>query len=112
MKRAGLALALAMMPAPAAHAQSANPFQALEDCVIREATRLEVSRESAEAVATAAVAKCGVELSAAAPERGLLRANSEERQLLKNTMRETAIVHVVELRAQRYAPKPAPARRR
>jgi hypothetical protein len=111
MKRVLIAAALALSAGSAAQAQSANPFQALEDCVIREATRLEVSRESAEAVAIAAVAKCGVELGAAAPERGMLRGNTEERQLLKTTMRETAIVHVVELRAQRNTPKQQARRR-
>jgi hypothetical protein len=104
----GLA-ALALACAPGASAQEVNPFQRLEDCVVREATRLEVSRESAEAVAEAAVAKCGLELNAATPEAGMMRSNATARATLKDSMRETALVQIVEIRTARYTPAPKPA---
>ena len=100
-----IACVLAVVAAPCAFAQSGNPFQVLDDCVTREATRLEVSREAADVVAEAAVEKCGVELNAATPEGGMLRSNANARATLKDSMRETALVTVVEIRAARYAPK-------
>jgi hypothetical protein len=101
-----IACAAAFLAAPCAFAQSGNPFQALDDCVTREATRLEVSREPADVVAEAAVEKCGVELNAATPEGGMLRSNAAARAALKDSARETALVTVVEIRAARYAPTP------
>ena len=98
--------ALALCAAPAAFAQDANPYQALDDCVTREATRLEVSREAADVVAEAALEKCGRELNAATPEAGMMRSNATARAQLKDSMRETALVTVVEIRAARYAPPP------
>jgi hypothetical protein len=103
-KLALIGAALVAFAAPA-FAQE-NSIARLEDCVVREATRLAASREAADIVADAAVAKCGIELTAATPESGMLRSNANARAMLKDTMREVALLHVVEMRTP--APKPAP----
>jgi len=85
-----------------------NPIQALEDCVMAQARRLEISGESADVVAAAAVAKCGRELTLATPTGGVVRSNAEARQQLKDAMREQALVQIVERRAAAKTPPPPP----
>jgi hypothetical protein len=107
-----LAAAAFLVCAPGAGAQETaqpNPIQALEDCVLAQARRLEISREPANIVADAAIANCGKELTAATPSGGVLRSSLEARVQLKDAMRESALVQVVEDRAAANAPKPPPA---
>ncbi|MGE3303909.1 MAG: hypothetical protein AB7M12_12455 [Hyphomonadaceae bacterium] len=116
MRRALLALAFSALAGPAFAQEAAapppapppaNPIQALEDCVLGQAQRLEVSREAADIVADAAVAKCGRALTTASlGPNG--RPNLEARQQLKEAMRESAATAIVELRADRNTPKPPP----
>jgi hypothetical protein len=110
MKRALLIVAaFAMTPFDAfAQDAGANPIQVLEDCVMAQARRLEISGESADIVATAAVAKCGRELTQATPQGGVVRSNAEARQQLKDAMREQALVQIVERRAAAKTPPPPP----
>jgi hypothetical protein len=114
-------LVLPEAPAPAA---PPNAIQALQDCVLGSARRLEISREAADIVAAAAVSSCSRELSAATGPGGVMRSNAETRQQLKDTMRDLALLQTVEARAAanappppkaeppKPAPKPAPVRRR
>lgn len=88
-----------------AAAQSGNPILALEECVVNQAKRMDISGESAEAIAVAAVANCGKELTAATPAG---RNANEARMQLKDQMRETAIVTVVEARTLAKTPPPPP----
>ncbi len=93
---------------PPGRAQSDNVIQRLEDCVVREAARLEPSGEAADIVADAAVSRCGTELTQATPEAGFGRSNLGPRMQLKEAMRETALLQIVEVRAARNTPAPAP----
>jgi len=86
-----------------------NPIQTLDDCVSAHAAQLEVSGEAADVIAQAAVAECGRELTAAAQAAGGLRSNTAAREELKTSMRDSALVQIVELRAARKAPKPETA---
>jgi hypothetical protein len=107
MKRALLiAAAFAVAPFDAFAQDASNPIQVLEDCVMAQARRLEISGESADIVATAAVAKCGRELTQATPQGGVVRSNAEARQQLKDAMREQALVQIVERRAAAKTPPP------
>ena len=104
-------LAIAALSAPA-FAQDApagpNAIQVLDDCVSAHALQLEISHEAADVVAQAAVASCARELTAASQGMGGLRSTSSARDELKNSMRESALVQIVELRAARNTPKPPP----
>jgi hypothetical protein len=108
----------------AAPAAPPNAIQSLQDCVLGSARRLEISRETADVVAAAAVSSCSRELTAAAGPGGVMRSNAETRQQLKDTMRDLALLQTVETRAAantpppkvveppKPAPRPAPVRRR
>ena len=80
----------------------------LDDCVSGQALRLEISGEAADVVAAAAVASCNRELTDAAQGGGaVFRSGGADRLLLKDSMRESALVQIVELRAARHTPAPA-----
>jgi hypothetical protein len=97
---------VAPLPAP----PPPNSIAVLEECVRARAEMLEISREAADLVATAAIQKCSRELTAATSAGGQPRSLAEARQQLKDAMREIAITEVVDIRTARYTPPPPPAK--
>lgn len=104
----GLVLPVAPDPAPAAPASPPNTIQALENCVLAHSRRMEISRETADIVAIAALSNCSRELTAASTPAGGGRVNAETRQQLKDTMRDAAITQIVEMRTVAHTPPPPP----
>lgn len=100
---AGAAQEVAPPPAP-----PPNPIAMLEECVRARAEILEISREAADLVATAAIQKCSRELTAATTAGGQPRSLAEARQQLKDAMREIAITEIVDIRTARNTPPPPP----
>jgi hypothetical protein len=101
----GLVLPVTPDPVPAA---PPNAIQSLQDCVLAQARRMEISGERADIVATAAVANCNRELTAASTPANGGRPNAEARQQMRDAMREAAIVQVVEMRTTKNTPPPPP----
>jgi hypothetical protein len=107
---AALPLYIALIGATAAQevAPPPNPIAMLEECVRARAEILEISREAADLVATAAIQKCSRELTAATTAGGQPRSLAEARQQLKDAMREIAITEIVDIRTARNTPPPPP----
>jgi hypothetical protein len=101
----GLVLPVTPDPAPAA---PPNAIQSLQDCVLGQARRMEISGEAADIVAIAAIANCNRDLTAASTPAGGGRPNAEVRQQMRDAMREAAITQVVEIRTTKHTPPPPP----
>jgi hypothetical protein len=101
----GLVLPVAPDVAPAS---PPNTIQMLEDCVLAQAKRLEISQEAADIVAIAAINSCSRELTAASTPAAGGRVNAETRQQLKDAMRDAAITQIVETRTLAHTPPPPP----